>query len=505
MTISSESVAVILAATVGSRLFPMTSPQLPKHLLPVAGVPNIIRLLKQVQSIGFSECVVALAVDDAVTIPVVKELCSTTEPSGSPQHDNTTTTVLQYLSLNITFIRMKDDCQGSAEALRHIESTNVISPQSYIIVFPGDAVILEEDGISRLARVYRERKRVACAMLLTDEGQVDEHGVPLKESAKQKRGNLAREEEDIEYIGLSFYQSMADSSPRVIWKQSKIDVEHDKDMTSATPKLILPKARLRHGITRVRTDWNDVHVYAISPWVRKLIIARVSMLSLQGDLLPLLIARQFKGTRATFGGSVDKKIVEEALEQPVLDESDRGDGTVSGSVPSSNHRADENSSEDDDAYSVLAIVQNAVERANSVSGYLHATKQVVTQIIDRHSSPTSSAAAAAAIPVSSSVPNDSNVNAKFATVFLPGANMGSKVNLKGSVIGYRSQLGDKCRLNNVIIMNDVVIGENTILQNSIIGTGCRVGENCNLNDCQVAPGKVIPAMTKEKGESFTAD
>jgi translation initiation factor eIF-2B subunit gamma len=57
----------------------------------------------------------------------------------------------------------------------------------------------------------------------------------------------------------------------------------------------------------------------------------------------------------------------------------------------------------------------------------------------------------------------------------------------------------------VVVMDHVSVGDNTILQNSILGTGCRVGENCNLNDCQVAPGRVVVAGTKEKGESFTVE
>jgi len=52
-------------------------------------------------------------------------------------------------------------------------------------------------------------------------------------------------------------------------------------------------------------------------------------------------------------------------------------------------------------------------------------------------------------------------------------------------------------------MDDVTIGDNTILQNSIVSANCSIGENCSLNDCLVAPGKSIPAQTKDKNETFT--
>ena len=76
--------------------------------------------------------------------------------------------------------------------------------------------------------------------------------------------------------------------------------------------------------------------------------------------------------------------------------------------------------------------------------------------------------------------------------------------MRSSTIGKRGKLGSKCRLNSVVIMDDVVIGDNCSLQNTVIGPGAKLGNNCSLTDCQVGPGTQIPAMTKEKGEVFMA-
>ena len=506
---SSDSVAVILAATVGSRLFPVTSLDDPKHLLPLAGVPILTRLLSQIHAAGFVECVVAIAQDDRATVPLLKSLANITETSlpttaesssslqppvalqCQPQH--ATSSLTSPLKIIVFALDPDDDCSGSAQALACVERAQWIHPASHVCVIPGDAVILQAHGLSRLARIPQQDSSVACAVLLSDQGQVDEQGVPLKESAKQKKGNLARDDEDIEYMALS-YKPASDSAPRIVWKQAKLEVEQDGHMTSATPKLILPKARLRHGITKVRTDWSDVHVYALSPWVRKLIMARTSLVSLQGDLIPLLVARQFRGKRSTFGAGMDAKVVDEALEQTaaaasVVDESSRGVPARAATTKVSSTASDE--------YSVLAVVQNAVERAHSIPAYLHATKQVIARLVE--SADTSTA------PEMVLLPTDASVNAKFSTIMLPGPTMGAKVTVKGSVIGSGCKIADKCRLNNVVVLDNVTIGANTILQNSIIGASCVIGENCNLNDCQVAPGRAIPAGTKEKGESFTLE
>jgi translation initiation factor eIF-2B subunit gamma len=101
------------------------------------------------------------------------------------------------------------------------------------------------------------------------------------------------------------------------------------------------------------------------------------------------------------------------------------------------------------------------------------------------------------------LPQGTSVRSKVHSVLLPGASTGDKVTFKSACVGRRCKLGNKCRLNNVVIMDDVSFGDNVILQNSIVGSGCKIGDNCNLNDCQIAPGKEIPSGEKAKGESYS--
>lgn len=467
--------ALVLAASKGSRLFPMTSSEMPKHLLPIAGIPNILRLLEGLAYVP--QIVIAVSAEDSVTAPLLQtslssESSSTTRPTdaGDDSIDDVTIIPVKGRAQTITVIKLSAECLGPVDALREVEESKLVHPATRLVVIPGDLVLLQKD-IS-LDALMRPPSESDCAVLLVDVGEVDEHGAPLKESAKAKKGSFSRDEEDIEYIGLSYAsKSMAseDSSsfstslPRIVLKQSKRAVEADEDMTGSTAKLQVPKARLRPGKFVVRTSWNDVHVYSLAPWIRELLMVRKGLSSLQEDLLPLLVSRQFRGKKATFGKSLDGKEAKEEKEN------------ASNSIPM-----------DDTPYSVSAMVlpSKTVMRANTISAFHYVCRETVAN------------------GSTLTMPIESKWNGKFQTLVLRDSTIGAKINMKSSVVGKNCQLGAKCRLNNVIIMDNVSIGENCSLQNTLIGMGAKLGNNCSLNDCQVGPGKEISSGTKEKGESF---
>jgi translation initiation factor eIF-2B subunit gamma len=303
---------------------------------------------------------------------------------------------------------------------------------------------------------------------------------------------LSRDEEDIEYIALSFPSqswfstscSTTDQHPQIILKKPKQDVEADEDMTGSTSKLQIPKARLRQGEVVVRTEWSDVHVYSFAPWIRKLIVSRTKNLSsIQEDLLPLLIARQYRGKRATFGMAGLEALATSWKENAEKEE----DGRIVSfsSSPGGDQDDNEHYGLDDKPFRVQALLLSSKSalRVNTISAYLFACKEAIATS-------------------GQSFPEGSRWNGKFQTLTLAGTTLGTKINMKSSTVGKNCQLGDKCRLNNVVIMDNVSIGEGCSLQNTVICHGATLGINCNLNDCQVGPGMEIPSSTKEKGESF---
>lgn len=313
-----------------------------------------------------------------------------------------------------------------------------------------------------------------------------------------KKGGLARDKEDIEYIGLSYpspswYEESVgkgtgpSQAPRVVIKKLKIDVESDEDMTGSTSKLDVPKSLLRRGQLVIRTEWSDVHVYSFAPWVRRLIAARSkNFSSIEEDLLPLLVSRQFRGQKATFG--------KDAL--AILEEGQNENDDMSDRSSTSPHHVN---APGDEPYSVLAVPlpSKTALRANTISGYLFANKEIVAK--------------GSSLPM----PEAAKWNGKFQTLVLPteqpdGTTAATVIPMKGgatmksSIVGKNCVLGEKCRLNNVVIMDGVTIGEQCSLQNTLVGFGAKLGNNCSLNDCQVGPGTEVPSQTKEKGEAFTA-
>lgn len=279
-------------------------------------------------------------------------------------------------------------------------------------------------------------------------------------------------------------------------------------MVAETPKLMLPKPRMRvGGMTRVRTDWSDRHVYIFSPWVRRLIVERKSLMTVQGDLLPLLVSRQFQGVAATFGKKVEQDIVQEVLQNsaalvnPDLSGPTIGDGSRDALFGGSTMNTSSSAPPFDiPEYAVLAHVQDEALRANTIASYLHACREVLTKAI---TTPQEGKDVKHNKNAGVKLPKETSVRGKFNSILLPWAATGDKVTFKSTCVGRRCKLGNKCRLNNVVIMDDVTIGDNVILQNSIIGSGAKIGDNCNLNDCQVSPGKDIPSGEKAKGESYS--
>mmetsp|Transcript_3672 Transcript_3672/g.5578 ORF Transcript_3672/g.5578 Transcript_3672/m.5578 type:complete len:708 (-) Transcript_3672:1953-4076(-) len=447
-----EYIAVILAASQGARLYPLTSEYpdgVPKHLLPLSplnpscgdendcsstsGAATLLqRLLLKTYDSGFEMAVIAIHKDDTQTVPFLLGttsannekssgkggLCTiaSNDPifnidkssnfgadvitdlnfcgvASSPSSSNEKKVSDKYQSptkrnMSVRVVRLSGECHGSADALRYL-STNMIDKDgdnnsdvnackgciiprtSHAVVMPGD-LILEEglisgstsdgknDVLSLLVESHRRwnaggvetSTSAACTMLLSDVGAEDKEGIPLKESSKAKMGLQSREEEDMEYIGLtsevppplsaslaslSFPKSLSlngddNSSPsrRVILKRSKLEVEEDEG-TGSTPKLSIMKrhlhkaggrknnvssalARITSGLSMsatasrdhspslsLRTDLHDVHLYVISNWVFQLMHARPSMASFQKEILPLLVSRQFRGVEAAFG------------------------------------------------------------------------------------------------------------------------------------------------------------------------------------------------------------
>ncbi len=334
-----------------------------------------------------------------------------------------------------------------------------------------------------------------------------------------KKGGLSREDGDIEYVALSEVKTNNSSAQRIILKRSKFNVEKDEDITGKTPKLELPKSRLHAPIHQISIgkDWNDVHLYCLSPWVMKIIMTKVHLKDLAKEVLPLLVECQFKGIKACLGitefdDSADDDDDVEKKDDNVDDEKVQVLTQLLTDVPfAKKHNLvalggsvegddDMNTSNKvdvkrDHTFTVMAktlphSLSKLTLRACNVSYYSYACREVVSQAVKSDTSKLS-------------LPSEAEVDTKFGSVIMPNCTFGEKVQIKSSTIGKNVTVGNRCRLNNVVVMDDVKIGQNCILQNSVISRGCTIEDNCNLNDCQLRPKCLLEHGTKGKGESYT--
>lgn len=333
--------------------------------------------------------------------------------------------------------------------------------------------------------------------------------------SQAKKGCLSRDEEDIEFIGLSSPPTAPSphqpSSPRrLVLKQSKVAVEEDEG-TGSTPKLVLPKGRFRHpggpAAMSIRTDLNDLHVYALSPWVMRLLSVRSGLSSLQKEVIPLLVSRQFRGVAAVFGSAALEGSSEgrEALDGVLASSPFASSGSQQGreSITEDSEQQQDGGGDGQrgspPASPPFAVSAQVLDRSSSrltlrcstIPAYLYGCREIVVD-----------ATKAGADVHKIIFPEGTQVNSKFHSILLPGSTVGEKMTLKSSTVGKGAKLGGRCRLNNVVIMDGASVGDNCTLQNSVLGAGCVIGDNCTLNDCQVAPGVEVPSLTKEKGESF---
>ena len=219
-----EFTAVILAATCGARLYPLTNDEqeheieassnsaseasyFPKHLLPLAGKPLLHHLLEHCTIIGMDKIVIAISSKDDVTLASLEGMgCIQAEegpflPGVDLTPESCKKVSLRFHGVEISLVTLLKKVGGSADALRCISSARFISEKSHVMVLPADLVTYgqlsskggpEADALGCLADVHRREYRVglkngiplAVSLMLADVGEEDTNGIPLKESAK---------------------------------------------------------------------------------------------------------------------------------------------------------------------------------------------------------------------------------------------------------------------------------------------------------------------------------
>jgi len=292
--------AVILAGSAGSRLHPLTCAEdafnsdceddsaetdpsgppaantpIPKFLLPIAGRTPLEFLLKAVHMAGVAP--------NNTLLVASPDLANVINPFLATSNN------AAIKALKIMYLTPK--AGGSADALREVKEANKIPASHHVLLFSADLILESPSGIASLATHHTlactqpdptsdfamNATNGAITMLLADVGVEDDEHKPVKESKKGKMGLLQRETDDVEIIACAVPHRDLPATcthpvPRVLLKQSKVEVDESEENVGDTPKLPLPKQLIREACTpltalAVRTDLMDLHAYAVAPWV----------------------------------------------------------------------------------------------------------------------------------------------------------------------------------------------------------------------------------------------
>jgi len=140
--------AMILAGGLSTRLYPLTK-QVPKPLVPVAGEPNAIHLIRYLEAYGYKEI--------AINVHYLPDAILKTLGDGS------------RFGVRIEYLH-EDELMGSAGAVKALES---FFDEPFVVVGCDDLTDLPLD---RLVKFHAKKKAVATIGLVERE-EVDQYGV----------------------------------------------------------------------------------------------------------------------------------------------------------------------------------------------------------------------------------------------------------------------------------------------------------------------------------------
>lgn len=95
----------------------------------------------------------------------------------------------------------------------------------------------------------------------------------------------------------------------------------------------------------------------------------------------------------------------------------------------------------------------------------------------------------------------SNIDGLIGTA----TSVGEKCAIKRTVIGSNCKIGDKVKLTNCILLDNVTIGEESIIQGSVICYDVAIGNNVQIKECIIGPRKKIAAFGSFTNESLTEE
>uniref|UniRef100_A0A8C4QJV1 Translation initiation factor eIF2B subunit gamma n=1 Tax=Eptatretus burgeri TaxID=7764 RepID=A0A8C4QJV1_EPTBU len=250
------------------------------------------------------------------------------------------------------------------------------------------------------------------------------------------------------------------SGTRLLYLASEADLDDD---------LSLKKSLLcRFSRIRIKTSLMDAHLYCLKKWVLDLLTEERSIASIKGELVPLLVKKQFpashgqKGQYLADSTSVNKRadgLAGLAQERSAWGETETA-GRHGGAIRCYVHQ----------------FRGGLCLRANTLASYVEANKQVARVL------PSLMLAEECPIHPSASISEKSQVSLFGKEIH---TQVEERTSVKRSVVGDNCVVRPRSKITSSIVMHRVTIGEGCNIQGSVLCEGAVLGAGVELKDCLV--------------------
>jgi len=398
-----------MAGGKGSRMTDLTSAKA-KCLLPVGNVPLVWYPLYMLQTDGFTEAVVIVP-DSAKS-----------EVSKIPERFGLT------IKLDVVGIPGQEEL-GTADSLRRVADKLT---GSNILVLSGDLIL--EQGTRSLVDKHLMNRAALTALLTKPIFDLKNIAVPGPKSTKFKK------ERDL--IGLS--------GDQLSLFTAEADVEEEVVISN---KVLRANPRMT-----VHTNLLDAHLYIFQKWVCDFIIADKNISTIKGELLPILVKKQFgKSNKAKGEGNA-----EVSSDRPRLLDF----------IPENNKFNTPTHQTRYGCYAFKSKDEGVCLRVNTVPSYWEANKP--------------------------SIYGGILTQAKMSAISSK-AEVGEKANLTDCKIGFNCTVSNKTTLTNVVLGAGSTVDEKVRITNCVIMDNVTVGSGCNLQDSIICDNSTLSGKVTVKG------
>ncbi|XP_064478812.1 translation initiation factor eIF2B subunit gamma-like [Ornithodoros turicata] len=417
--------AVLMAAGRGSRLAELLSPDCPKYLLPVGNLPMIYYPLCALKRAGFRDVIVIVPNSNRYKIDE---------------------TLSEKVGIRIEYVPVP----ASEDDLGTVESLRLVRDKLKKDVFVVSCDLVTDFDLGRLAEVHRTNNAALTALFAPMSPTLKESPVP---------GSRGKPKLEKDIVGLE------PKTDRLVLFNSEADFE---EIVSVRRSVLR-----RHPVIDVRSDLVDAHAYVLSRWLLPWLIANKNIMTVKGELVPLVTKLQFHADplKQQKYQKQDDDLPETSIFRFVPKPPELG-------PIESCYTLRQDEAEPIRCFGVVARDEFLV-RANTTAGYVEANRkahQLDTTIFSQ-------------VAVG-----------RFDNVMGDQVSLGEKANVRQSVIGARCRIGAKATVQSSVLMDDTCVGDGASVVGSVVCGTLEVGQGSQLQNCVVCHKKNLPSGVRHANE-----